>query len=117
VHAKGANAGLMRGLTQEPGFFLEAGFFWVAASADWRPRSTRPTPAHRGYEALRRSLPAMVALTPGAPTLRAQLDPASRPESAPGTAGLELPIADLAMLLCGIDLATARRRKRYSRAS
>jgi transposase len=45
-----------------------------------------------------------------------QLDPASRAESASGTAGLELPVADLAMLLSGIDLATARRRKRYSRA-
>jgi transposase len=32
-----------------------------------------------------------------------------------GTAGLELSATDLAMILGGIDLATARRRKRYSR--
>jgi transposase len=32
-----------------------------------------------------------------------------------GTAGLELSVAELAMILGGIDLTTARRRKRYSR--
>jgi transposase len=33
-----------------------------------------------------------------------------------GPAGLELSATDLAMILGGIDLTTARRRKRYSRA-
>lgn len=33
-----------------------------------------------------------------------------------GPAGLELSVTDLAMILGGIDLTTARRRKRYSRA-
>jgi transposase len=33
-----------------------------------------------------------------------------------GSAGLELSVTDLAMILGGIDLTTARRRKRYSRA-
>jgi transposase len=33
-----------------------------------------------------------------------------------GSAGIELTVTDLALLLTGIDLATARRRKRYSRA-
>jgi transposase len=32
-----------------------------------------------------------------------------------GSAGLELSATDLAMILSGIDLTTARRRKRYSR--
>jgi transposase len=42
------------------------------------------------------------------------LDPtATTPPS--GTAGLELSVTDLAMILGGIDLTTARRRKRYSR--
>jgi transposase len=43
------------------------------------------------------------------------LDPtAEAPTSGP--AGLELSAAELAMILGGIDLTTARRRKRYSRA-
>jgi len=43
------------------------------------------------------------------------LDPtASTPTT--GSAGLELSVTDLAMILGGIDLSTARRRKRYSRA-
>jgi transposase len=43
------------------------------------------------------------------------LDPtANTPTS--GAAGLELSVTDLAMILGGIDLTTARRRKRYSRA-
>jgi transposase len=33
-----------------------------------------------------------------------------------GTAGLELSVTDLALILSGIDLTTAQRRKRYSRA-
>jgi hypothetical protein len=45
-----------------------------------------------------------------------QLDPASRADHASGSAGLELTGADLALLLNGIDLATARRRKRYTRS-
>jgi len=45
-----------------------------------------------------------------------QLDPAARADHASGTAGLELTVTDLALLLNGIDLATARRRKRYSRS-
>jgi transposase len=32
-----------------------------------------------------------------------------------GSAGIELSVTDLAMILNGINLATARRRKRYSR--
>ena len=44
-----------------------------------------------------------------------QLDPAARADHASGPAGLELPVTDLALLLNGIDLATARRRKRYTR--
>ena len=32
-----------------------------------------------------------------------------------GSAGVELSVTDLALILNGIDLATARRRKRYSR--
>jgi transposase len=35
---------------------------------------------------------------------------------ASGSAGLELTATDLALILGGIDLASARRRKRYSRA-
>jgi hypothetical protein len=31
-------------------------------------------------------------------------------------AGIELSVTDLALLLTGIDLATGRRRKRYTRA-
>jgi transposase len=45
-----------------------------------------------------------------------QLDPASRADHASGSAGLELTGADLALLLNGIDLTTARRRKRYTRS-
>ena len=43
------------------------------------------------------------------------------PEPTPGTAqlsgsaGIELSVTDLALILNGIDLATARRRKRYCR--
>ena len=39
------------------------------------------------------------------------------PGAAPlsGSAGVELSVTDLALILHGIDLATARRRKRYSR--
>jgi transposase len=33
----------------------------------------------------------------------------------PGSAGVELSVTDLALILNGIDPATARRRKRYSR--
>jgi transposase len=44
-----------------------------------------------------------------------QLDPAARADHTSGTAGLELTVTDLALLLNGIDLATARQRKRYSR--
>jgi transposase len=43
------------------------------------------------------------------------LDPAATTQTS-GTAGLELSVTDLAMILGGIDLTTARRRKRYSRA-
>jgi transposase len=45
------------------------------------------------------------------------LDPASRTEQLSGSAGLELSAIDLTLILSGIDLTTARRRKRYSRAS
>jgi transposase len=44
------------------------------------------------------------------------LDPTSRTEQVSGIAGLELSITDLTLILNGIDLTTARRRKRYSRA-
>jgi transposase len=43
------------------------------------------------------------------------LDPTAKTPTS-GAAGLELSVTDLAMILGGIDLATARRRKRYSRA-
>jgi hypothetical protein len=43
------------------------------------------------------------------------LDPTAKTPTS-GSAGLELSVADLAMILGGIDLTTARRRKRYSRA-
>jgi transposase len=46
-----------------------------------------------------------------------QLDPSESARHASGTAGLELSVADLALLLNGIDLVTARHRKRYARAS
>jgi transposase len=45
------------------------------------------------------------------------LDPTSRTEQLSGSAGLELSAIDLTLILSGIDLTTARRRKRYSRAS
>jgi transposase len=45
------------------------------------------------------------------------LDPTSRTEQLSGSAGLELSVTDLTLILSGIDLTTARRRKRYSRAS
>jgi transposase len=44
------------------------------------------------------------------------LDPTSRTEQVSGIAGLELSVTDLTLILNGIDLTTARRRKRYSRA-
>ena len=37
------------------------------------------------------------------------------PVTTPGAAGIELSATDLALILNGIDLATARRRKRYCR--
>jgi transposase len=43
------------------------------------------------------------------------LDPTAKTPTS-GPAGLELSVTDLAMILGGIDLTTARRRKRYSRA-
>jgi transposase len=43
------------------------------------------------------------------------LDSAVHAAHSSGSAGLELLVTDLALLLGGIDLATARRRKRYSR--
>jgi len=43
------------------------------------------------------------------------LDPRSRTDQVSGSAGLELSVTDLTLILNGIDLATARRRKRYSR--
>ena len=45
-----------------------------------------------------------------------QLDPKANAPRACGSAGIELTVTDLALLLTGIDLATARRRKRYTRA-
>jgi transposase len=45
-----------------------------------------------------------------------QLDTTSQSNPTTGSAGVELSVTDLALLLNGIDLATARRRKRYSRA-
>ena len=45
-----------------------------------------------------------------------KLDPASRGDRSAGQAGLELTATDLALLLTGVDVTTARRRKRYARA-
>ena len=45
-----------------------------------------------------------------------QLDPKAHAPRASGSAGIELTVTDFALLLTGIDLATARRRKRYTRA-
>ena len=44
-------------------------------------------------------------------------NPKPTPGAAPlaGSAGIELSVTDLALILGGIDLTTARRRKRYSR--
>ena len=46
-----------------------------------------------------------------------KLDPAAGDDRRSGQAGLELTATDLALLLTGVDLSTARRRKRYARAS
>jgi len=46
-----------------------------------------------------------------------KLDPSSAAARSSGSAGLELTATDLALLLGGIDLTTAQRRKRYARAS
>jgi hypothetical protein len=46
-----------------------------------------------------------------------QLDPAKCTNRGSGEAGIELTTTDLALLLTGVDLASARRRKRYARAS
>jgi transposase len=45
-----------------------------------------------------------------------QLDPTACTSGNSGNAGIELNATDLALLLTGVDLASARRRKRYSRA-
>ena len=44
-------------------------------------------------------------------------NPKPPPDASPlaGSAGIELSVTDLALILGGIDLTTARRRKRYSR--
>ena len=42
-------------------------------------------------------------------------EPIPNAASLSGSAGVELSVTDLALILNGIDLATARRRKRYSR--
>ena len=44
-----------------------------------------------------------------------KLDPQAHASRVSGSAGIELTVTGLALLLTGIDLATARRRKRYSR--
>jgi transposase len=46
-----------------------------------------------------------------------KLDPAASVDRQTGHAGLELSATDLALLLSGIDVTTAQRRKRYARAS
>jgi len=43
------------------------------------------------------------------------LEPTPDAPQLSGSAGIELSVSDLALILNGIDLATARRRKRYSR--
>jgi transposase len=43
------------------------------------------------------------------------LEPTPAARQLSGAAGIELSITDLALILNGIDLATARRRKRYCR--
>lgn len=45
-----------------------------------------------------------------------QLDPTTSARHKSGEAGVELSATDLALLLTGVDLASARRRKRYARA-
>jgi transposase len=44
------------------------------------------------------------------------LDPPSGAKGVSGPAGFELTATDLALLLTGVDVTTARRRKRYARA-
>lgn len=44
------------------------------------------------------------------------LDPPASLAVTSGSAGVELSVTDLALILGGIDLASVRRRKRYSRA-
>ncbi len=46
-----------------------------------------------------------------------KLDPTAHAGRGSGHAGLELTPTDLALLLGGIDVTTAQRRKRYARAS
>jgi transposase len=46
-----------------------------------------------------------------------QLDPRANANRIAGSAGIELSATELALLLTGIDVTTARRRKRYARAS
>jgi transposase len=43
------------------------------------------------------------------------LEPTPGAAQLSGAAGIELSVTDLALILNGIDLATARRRKRYGR--
>ena len=45
-----------------------------------------------------------------------QLDPSASRGCSSGEAGIELSTTDLALLLTGVDLASARRRKRYAHA-
>jgi transposase len=45
-----------------------------------------------------------------------QLDPAGCAGPGSGQAGIELTATELALLLAGVDLGSARRRKRYRRA-
>jgi hypothetical protein len=45
-----------------------------------------------------------------------QLDPSTSAGRNSGEAGTELSATELALLLTGVDLASARRRKRYARA-
>jgi hypothetical protein len=45
------------------------------------------------------------------------LDPAAGVNRSSGQAGLELTATDLTLLLTGIDVTTAKRRKRFARAS
>lgn len=45
-----------------------------------------------------------------------QLDPTACAGRGSGAAGIELNTTDLALLMTGVDLASARRRKRYARA-